>query len=285
MSASAKHVVLGGNGVVGRETVRALTGQGLATASVGRSPSAAPEAESVVADLLDLCDVVRALESAGTAYLTAGLFYSAAAWGKGWPSIVENTIGACVAHGTHLVYFDNVHAYGKVTTPMTESTSIRPTSRKGQIRAAALQMLTDAARDRGLVYTVGRRADFYGPGASNSVFNNFAIEKISAGKDPVARGTSPRPPRFPESSTWRSLRPVGSGTARCPRPLCGSVPSSTWAPARRSRWHTSTPLPISLIPLYLRKPSTSNRHRTPKESPLRSPEASPAPDREPGMAV
>jgi nucleoside-diphosphate-sugar epimerase len=185
MSASAKHVVLGGNGVIGRETVRALTSQGLATVSVGRSPSASPEAESIVADLLDPREVVRALESAGTAYLTAGLYYSAAAWEKEWPSIVENTIGACVAHGTHLVYFDNVYAYGKVTTPMTESTSIRPTSRKGQIRAAALQMLTDAARARGLVYTVGRSADFYGPGASNSVFNNFAIEKIAAGKDPV----------------------------------------------------------------------------------------------------
>jgi nucleoside-diphosphate-sugar epimerase len=67
---------------------------------------------------------------------------------------------------------------------MTEATPIRPTSRKGTIRAELLRMLADAAA-RGLDYTVGRSADFYGPGATTSVFNSMALEKIASGKTPT----------------------------------------------------------------------------------------------------
>ena len=33
------------------------------------------------------------------------------------------------ANGTHLVYFDNVYAYGRIDAPMTESSPIQPSSR------------------------------------------------------------------------------------------------------------------------------------------------------------
>lgn len=182
MTSSSTHVVLGGNGVVGRETIRALLDRGLATASVGRRPAAVDGVRSIRADLLDADAVKSAVAGADVAYLTAGLPYSARIWGEQWPVIVANAVAAALAHGTHLVYFDNVYAYGPVDGPMTEQTPIRPTSRKGRVRAAAIDLLDRAAAEQGLVHTVGRSADFYGIGATTSVFNTYALDRIAAGR-------------------------------------------------------------------------------------------------------
>lgn len=181
------HVVLGSNGVVGRETIAALRARDHDVRAVSRTPSAtpAPGVTHLAADLRDAASAARALEGAEVAYLTVGLPYSTRVWRRDWPVIVQNVVDGCLAHGTHLVYFDNVYAYGRTEAPMTESTPIRPTSRKGEIRAELLRQL-DAARDgRGLEVTVGRAADFYGPGATTSAFNMFAIDRAAAGKPPT----------------------------------------------------------------------------------------------------
>jgi len=144
MSTAPAHVVLGANGVAGRETVRALLERGITPAAVGRP-------------------------------------YSHRVWARDWPLVVGNTIDAAIAQGTRLVYLDNVYAYGGVDGPMTEQTPVRPTSKKGVVRASALRLLEEATA-RGLSVTIGRSADFYGPGATTSVFNGFALDKIAAGK-------------------------------------------------------------------------------------------------------
>lgn len=178
-----KHVVLGGNGVTGRETIAALLAMGHSVTSVARTPAVAEGADSAVADLTDPAATVRVLKGAAAAYLTVGLPYSATVWQRDWPVIMANTIEACLTHGTRLVYLDNVYAYGRVDAPMTEATPLRPVSRKGQVRAALIPLL-EAAAGRGLDYTVARSADFYGPGAATSAFNRFAVDRIVAGKPP-----------------------------------------------------------------------------------------------------
>ena len=181
MTATPTHVVLGGNGVAGRETLRALVGRGHAPVSVGRRDSAVDGVTSVRADLLVPADVSRVLRGADVAYLTAGLPYSSRVWAEQWPLVLRATVDAAIENGTHLVYLDNVYAYGAVDAPMTEQTRIRPTSRKGRVRADALRALEEAV-ERGLAVTIGRSADFYGPGASTGVFNSFALDRIAAGK-------------------------------------------------------------------------------------------------------
>ncbi|WP_051639776.1 NAD-dependent epimerase/dehydratase family protein [Cellulomonas sp. URHE0023] len=176
------HVVLGGNGVVGRETVRALLDRGHDTVSVGRAPSSRGDVRSVTADLLEADDVDRALRGADVAYLVVGLPYSARVWEKQWPLVARNTIAAALTHGTHLVVLDNVYAYGPFHGPITPDLPLRPSTRKGWARAAVLHALDEAAEVRGLVKTVAHSADFYGPGATTSVFTTFAIDRIVAGK-------------------------------------------------------------------------------------------------------
>lgn len=187
MTPVSHHVVLGGTGVIGRATIAALRTAGLRTRSVSRrpAPDRASNTTSIAADLHDPEATMRALEGAQAAYLTVALPYSQKAWQSGWPVVMKNTIDACVAHGAHLVYFDNVYAYGMADGPMDESTPIRPSSRKGEIRASLLRMLDAAARERGLSHTIGRSADFYGPGASTSVFNAYAVDRIRQGKEPL----------------------------------------------------------------------------------------------------
>jgi nucleoside-diphosphate-sugar epimerase len=128
--------------------------------------------------------VRAAVAGADTTYLTIGLRYRTKVWRADWPTIMGNAIEACLAHDSQLVYFDNVYCYGRTDDAMTESTPIRPSSVKGQIRAGLLRMI-EAARARGLRATIARSADFYGPGASTSVFNDLAIDKVAAGKEPT----------------------------------------------------------------------------------------------------
>ena len=223
MTTAPTHVVLGGNGVAGRETVRALLERGVTPASVGRRPSAQNGAVSVVADLREPADVARALRGAEVAYLTAGLPYSHKVWARDWPRIVGATIDAALAEGTRLVYLDNVYAYGRVDGPMTEQTPIGPVSRKGVVRASALHLLDEAAA-RGLSVTIGRSADFYGPGATTSVFNGFALDRVAAGKP----GTWLFDADLPHSLTYTP--DIGDALA-----VLGTAPE-----ARDRTWHLPT---------------------------------------------
>lgn len=179
------HAVLGATGVVGREAIAALLARGRTVSSVARSAHQLAGATPIVADLRDAASAMRAMRGADVGYLTVGVPYTTTAWRRDWPTIMQNVIDACIAHGTHLVYLDNVYAYGTVDGPMTETTPIRPSSKKGAVRASLLRMLDAAARDHGLEVTIGRSADFYGPGASTSAFTTFAIDKVAAGKPPV----------------------------------------------------------------------------------------------------
>ena len=182
MTTNRSHVILGGNGVTGRETARALLARGQTVASFGRRPSTIADVRSIVGDVLNASDVSGALIGADVAYITVGIAYSTRVWARQWPIILGNSIDAAIANNTHLIYLDNVYAYGQVDGLMTEHSPISPDSKKGQIRADALGTFATAASTRGLDYTVARSADFYGPGATTSVFNSFAIDKIADGK-------------------------------------------------------------------------------------------------------
>jgi len=246
MNSHERHVVLGATGVVGRETVAALLAAGRDVVSLSRSGAHQTGTTAIAADLLDGAATLRALEASAVAYLTAALPYTQKAWHNDWPVVVSNTIDACLTHGIHLVYFDNVFAYGMADGPMTESTPIRPTSKKGHVRASLLRMLDEAARKRGLSFSVGRSADFYGPGASTSVFNSFVIDKAAVGKEASWFFDAHQP----HSMTYTP--DIGKALAML----------GTDSRARGKTWHLPTAPPLTGVEYMDMASKTSSVHRT-----------------------
>ncbi len=139
-------------------------------------------AESVRADLLDARGVWGAVDEGSTVYLLAGLPYDTRIWREQWPKIMSNVIEACAARNARLIFFDNVYMYGRVDGVMTEETPVKPNSRKGEVRARIAADLLAAANSGRLQACIARSADFYGPGAANSVPHQLVFTPMSKGK-------------------------------------------------------------------------------------------------------
>ena len=178
-------VVLGANGVIGRELARRLPAYTDRVRLVSRTPRRVSDRDELVAaDLLDGAAAAAAVAGADVAYLVAGLQYDTRVWQDQWPRVMRNAIDACARHGCALVFFDNVYAYGRVDGPMTETTPYNPCSRKGEVRAAIATTLMDAVAQGALRGTIVRAADFYGPGATLSLTHATVTERLRAGKTP-----------------------------------------------------------------------------------------------------
>lgn len=177
--------ILGANGVIGRALSHALPSYDKQIRQVSRSPKRInPTDELVSADLLDAKATADAVAGSSVAYLVAGLKYDTRVWQEQWPAVMRNAIDACKRHGSALVFFDNVYAYGRVDGAMTEDTPYNPCSRKGEVRAKIATMFMDEVKRGDLRGMIVRSADFYGPGAVLSVTHSTVTERLKAGKTP-----------------------------------------------------------------------------------------------------
>jgi nucleoside-diphosphate-sugar epimerase len=143
---SGLQTILGAGGSIGLELARILPDYSDRVRLVSRNPKKLlPSNEPYAADLLNARQVAEAVKGSDVAYLVAGLPYSAKIWESQWPVVMRNTIAACRASGCKLVFFDNVYMYDRNRlAPMDETTPVRPTSRKGTVRARIAQELMDA---------------------------------------------------------------------------------------------------------------------------------------------
>ncbi|MEQ1882901.1 MAG: NAD-dependent epimerase/dehydratase family protein [Burkholderiales bacterium] len=179
------HTILGANGIIAQELSRALAAHISSIRQVSRNPQRVNQTdETFPANLLDGKVTAKAVAGSDVAYLVAGLKYNASVWQEQWPRVMRNVIDACKQHGTRLVFFDNVYAYGRVDGVMTEDTKFNPTSKKGEVRAKIATMLLDEMRSGNLQAMIVRAADFYGPGAVQSFPHATVFERLKAGKTP-----------------------------------------------------------------------------------------------------
>ena len=177
--------ILGANGVVARELARRLPAHTDRIRQVSRSPKPVNETDELFrADLLDAKATADSVAGSSVTYLVAGLTYAHKVWQEQWPKVMRHAIDACKRHGSALVFFDNVYAYGRVSGVMTEDTPYNPCSRKGEIRARIATMLMDEVRRGELKGMIVRAADFYGPGAALSLTHATVTERLRAGKTP-----------------------------------------------------------------------------------------------------
>ena len=177
--------ILGGGGTIGLELARILPDYTDRVRIVGRNPrKVTPENEVHAANLLNAGEVRGAVAGSDVAYLSVGLPYKASVWEMQWPDVMRNTIEACRDSGSKLVFFDNIYMYDREhLSPMDENTPVRPTTRKGAVRAKIADMLMDAVQRGEIDALIARCADFYGPGRQkNSVLTQTVFERLASGK-------------------------------------------------------------------------------------------------------
>lgn len=181
----AMQTILGANGIIAQELSKLLPQYTDRIRQVSRNPKKVNASDEIVsADLLDYQQVEHAVAGSDIAYLVAGLKYDAKVWNEQWPKIMRHTIDACKKHRCKLVFFDNVYAYGHVRGPMTEETPFNPSSKKGEVRARIATMLLDEIKQKNLEAMIIRAADFYGPGAIQSIPHVSIAERLKQSKTP-----------------------------------------------------------------------------------------------------
>jgi nucleoside-diphosphate-sugar epimerase len=177
-------VILGSGGAIGNDLAKELLKYTTEIRLASRNPKKVNDGdELIICDLTKPNEVGAAVKGCEVAYLTAGLQYNAKSWQEQWPLIMKNVIEACKRHKTRLVFFDNIYMYHPdKLNPMTEETEVKPSSKKGQVRALIAQLILDEVRNGKLNALIARAADFYGPGITNSVFNEVVFKNLKAGK-------------------------------------------------------------------------------------------------------
>src|SRR5262249_26915988 len=208
---ASMQTILGANGVIGRELSRHLPEYSDRIRQVSRSPKRVNATDELFsADLLDAKATADAVAGSTIAYLVAGLKYDHKVWEEQWPKVMRNAIDGCKRHGSALVFFDNVYAYGHVDGVMTEDTPYNPRSRKGEVRARIATMLMDEVKRGELRAMIVRAADFYGPDASLSVTHATVTERLKAKKTPQWLGNGKSVPTFKDTTAPdRRLPPLG----------------------------------------------------------------------------
>jgi nucleoside-diphosphate-sugar epimerase len=177
--------ILGAGGAIGLAMAEILPEYTDRVRLVSRNPRpVAPENEIYPANLLNPDEAAGAVAGSEVVYLLAGLPYRAKVWESHWPRIMQNTIEACRTSGSKLVFFDNIYMYDRdCLSPMDENTPVRPTSRKGQVRADIADMLLTATAQGDIQGLIARCADFYGPGRQqNSMLTYTVFDRLAAGK-------------------------------------------------------------------------------------------------------
>lgn len=163
-------------------SVRELAARGKRVRAVGRTaPAGLPAGvESGAADAADPDQVRRALAGATVAYHAVNVPYQD--WAERLPPIMAALIDGAASTGTRLVYVDNLYMYGPVDGPITESLPNRATTRKGQLRARLADHLLAAHATGTVQATIGRAADFFGPGVLGSAVGERLFGALLAGK-------------------------------------------------------------------------------------------------------
>lgn len=177
--------ILGAGGVIGDALAKELINYTTEIRLVSRNPKKINKTDSLMsADLMNATQVNKAVEGSEVVYLMAGLPYNIKTWREKWPAVMQNTIDACKKHGAKLVFFDNVYMLGKVDGPMTENSPLNPSSKKGEVRAKLNRMILDEIKGGKLQAIIARSADFYGPGAKNSMTDSLIFAKLAKSKKP-----------------------------------------------------------------------------------------------------
>ncbi len=188
----ATHVVFG-SGATGLTVARLLVERGENVNVVSRSGRTVEGADGLAGDVTDQAFANRATAGANVVYQVLNAPYSR--WAEDFPPLQHAVVEAASLAGARLVTLENCYLYGDTHgEPMTEATPIRPTSRKGEVRAAMTEDLFTAYREGRVEATVGRASDYYGPGGGyQSMIGDRVVPQALAGKTASVIGDPDQP--------------------------------------------------------------------------------------------
>ena len=184
-------VVLGATGGAGRALVAHLAATGRPVRAVSRRPAPPqPGVEVVAADVTDPGSLRWALSGAAVVHHAAQPVYTR--WDL-FPTMTAGIADAAARAGARLVLADNLYAHGPVDGPITESTPLAATDRKGRIRAQMARDLLDRHTRGDLEVVLGRASDHLGPGVTRSAFGDPLVGRALAGKSVQALASADQP--------------------------------------------------------------------------------------------
>ncbi len=192
------HAILG-TGPLARATAAALIARGYAVRFVslsGRMSDRPAGTELLQADLLDIDASIGALSGAEVVHFCAQPPYHQ--WVDKFDALQSAAIAAAKRLGSRLIVAENLYGYGPSRVPLREDLPLRPTSRKGEVRARMHLALLAEHRSGNLRVAVARASDFYGPGVLGSVVGERFMKAVLAGKSVEVMGN----PDVPHAYTY-----------------------------------------------------------------------------------
>lgn len=186
MSNDELHVIFG-SGQIGQRIARTLVGQGKRVRVVSRNPRPPQGAERAAGDARDPAFAAEAAAGATVVYDCMNPLYQD--WKKDLLALGRGSLEAARASGAKLVALDCLYMYGAPDGPMSETTPMRPTSKKGQLRADLANLRLDSV----VPVAIARGSDFFGPDLPTSWFGNRFFERALAGKTTECLGDPDQP--------------------------------------------------------------------------------------------
>jgi len=168
---------------VGSALVERLAEMGLSVRAVSlhRPVTLFDGVEWIAADVSDPEAAVRAASDASLIYQCLNAPYTQ--WPELFPPLQRGVLAAAERTGALLVSLENVYGYGPTGgAPMTESLPLAATTVKGRTRATMTRQLVDAAESGRVRIAIGRAADFFGAGVTESTLGERVFAKALAGK-------------------------------------------------------------------------------------------------------
>ncbi len=167
-NSSELHVIFG-TGAMGASVMEALIKRGKRIRMINRGgkPSIATGSpagvEFVKADVMNAESTRSAAQGATHIYQCAQPEYHE--WAEKFPPLQTNILNAAAAHNARLIVVENLYMYGDPNgQPIVEAMPYKPTSKKGEVRAAMTRELEEAHASGKVRVVRGRGSDFYGAG-------------------------------------------------------------------------------------------------------------------------
>jgi nucleoside-diphosphate-sugar epimerase len=176
-------LILGAAGRLGRAAAEAFRDAGWHVESQVRARSAPNIAPGTKLIEVDACDGPSLVECASQAEIVLhALNPEFSEWPLLVPHFAEIAIASARRAGGTLMFVGNLYNYGSPLPPeIDETTPMRPTSRKGELRLAAEERMRAAAAE-GVRTIILRAGDFFGGTGRGSWFDRMIVKDLQAGR-------------------------------------------------------------------------------------------------------